>query len=530
MKTIYIGLRSIILPLVIIMMMGCEKNFLDINTDPNSPTDLPLTQILPAAQVGMAFNLSSSVSGFNNASSTFVHQIVNARVNEYVIDGTSFTNAWNSVYSGPLTDFEKIITKGTELNAPHFVGIAQIQKAYLFSILVDLFGDIPYSEALKGNDNLTPKFDKDSEIYDNLFVLIDQGITNLNAASSSISPNNTNDLIYAGNRPLWIKFANTLKLKLYNQIRLVKNVKPEMDALIASGNLISSATEDFQIKYGTSNAPENRNPGFISNYNSAASRENQVSPFFYFNLKNNNDPRMPYYIYNQVVAANSAVPNPTDFRDGRFVSVRFASQGPNRNQDQRNFQSLVGLFPVGGRYDAGTGGTGTLTNGPSDAPLRLLTFYHRKFIEAEAALTIGTTGNPRQLLEDGMRASFAKVNAQAAAVPASIQTVPAIPAASIDTYVNTILTAYDAAGASGKLEIIMTQKWIATFGFGIDAYTDLRRTGFPAIPDPATDADPETASQRTYPFRFPYINGELLSNPNAPKQPDIYSVKIFWNN
>jgi hypothetical protein len=534
MKTRFKYIASVVAVASVLILPACEKDFLDINTDPKNPTDLPLTQILPSAETGLAFNLSMNIAGLNAAASTFVHQLVNFRVEEYVVDGTNFQNAWSQsggtygLYSGTLKDLETVIEKGKAGNAPHFVGIAQVQKAYIFSILVDLFGDVPYSEALKGNEFLTPKFDKDSEVYESVLKLLDESITNLTATTSSISPDNTNEFIYGGDRAKWVRLAKTIKLKMLNQIRLTRDVKAEMNALITEGNLILVAADDFQIRFGTSSSPENRNPGFVANYNAAAQRESWVSPFFYNVLKNSGDPRMPYYVYNQLTPTNNPA-NPTDYRDGRFVSRRFASQGPNKSFDQRNFQSLVGLFPVGGRYDDGAGGTGTLTNGPSDAHLRLLPSYMTKFILAEAALTVGTNGTPRTLLEEGIRAHFAKVNAYAATVPGSVQTVPQIPAATINTYVNTVLANYDLATAAGKLEIIMTQKWIAGFGFGIDLYTDYRRTGYPVIPDPVTDADPETQSQRTFPNRFPYPNSEISSNPKAPAQPDVYTTKIFWD-
>lgn len=513
---------------------GCQKNFLDINTDPNNPTDLPLTQILPAAEGGLTFNLCQNVGGINSATSTFIHQIVNSRVGDYIIDGSNFQAAWSysgatyGVYSGVLYDLQTIINKGTAQNAPHFVGVAQVQKAYIFSLWVDLFGDVPYFDALKGNDNLTPKYDDSSKIYDDVLAQLDVAITNLSAASSSISPDATSDLIYSGNRTRWIKLANTIKLKLYNQIRLKRNVTTQINALIGGGNLISIEAEDFQAKFGTSSAPENRNIGFFANYNSASSRESFVSPFFYNVLKSTADPRMPYFIYNQLTPTGNP-PNLPDYRDGRFVSLRFASKGPNRSSDQRTAQSLVGLFPVGGRYDDGLGGLGTLANAPGDGPVRILTVYHVKFILAESALMTGTTGDPRALLEEGIRANFAKINTQAAAVPGSIQTVPTIPAGTITTYVNSVLASYDAATTTAaKLNIIITQKWISSFGYGMDSYTDYRRTGFPVLPNTTGVADPEVVATRTFPFRLTYPDAEKSSNPNFPGQPDPYTTKIFW--
>jgi len=521
-----------------VILGSCQKNFLDINTDPNNPTDLPLTQILPAAEGGLTFNLCQNVGGINSATSTFVHQIVNSRVNDYVIDGSNFQNAWGysgagyGVYPGVLYDLQTIINKGTAQNAPHYVGVAQVQKAYIFSLWVDLFGDVPYFDALKGNDNLTPKYDDSSKIYDDLILQLDNAIVNLSAGSSSISPDANSDLIYSGNRTKWIRLANTIKLKLYNQVRLKRDVKSQINALIAGNNLISAEDQDFQLRFGTSAAPENRNIGFFANYNTGAQRESFVSPYFFTILKNSNDPRMPYYIYNQLTpsGAGSTPANLPDFRDGRFVSLRFASKGPNRSTDQRVSQSLIGLFPVGGRYDDGAGGVGTLLSGTGDAPVRVLTSYQVKFILAEAALTIGTDGTVKDLLKAAMLEHFAKINKQAAAVPASVQTVPAITDVVRDAYINSVLAAYDLASTADKLNIIMTQKWIASFGYGMDAYTDYRRTGFPVLPNTTGAVDPEVVSTRTFPFRLTYPNAEITSNPNFPGQPDAYTTKIFWSN
>ena len=279
MKTRFKYIGSIAAIVAVLILPACEKDFLDINTDPKNPTDLPITQILPAAETGLAFNLSLNISGLNAASSTFAHQLVNFRVEEYVVDGTHFQNAWSGsgatygLYSGTLKDLETVIEKGKAANAPHFVGIAQVQKAYIYSILVDLFGDVPFSEALKGNEFLTPKFDKDSEVYDNLLKLLDEAIVNLNAAASSISPDATNEFIYSGNRPRWVRLAKSVKLKMLNQIRLTRDVKADMNTLITGGDLILTAADDFQIRFGTSSSPENRNPGFVANYNAAGSRE-----------------------------------------------------------------------------------------------------------------------------------------------------------------------------------------------------------------------------------------------------------------
>ena len=123
-----------------------------------------------------------------------------------------------------LANNEQIITQGTAEQRLSYVGIAQIQKAYVISQMVDMFGDIPYSEALKGAANLAPRYDKDADIYNgnpglgiqSLFSLIDDGIANLDKGKSVIV---RNDLIYEGDLAKWARLGRTLKLKLYVQIR-----------------------------------------------------------------------------------------------------------------------------------------------------------------------------------------------------------------------------------------------------------------------------------------------------------------------
>jgi hypothetical protein len=508
---------------------SCSE-FLDINTDPNSPTDAKVNLILPAALFSMANNMGNVTSGVSNATSTFVHQIVDNRVGGYSMNGGSFSGAWSGLYANSLNNFEVIIKKATASGDFRYAGIAKICKAYTFSMLVDMFGDIPFSEALNPSIR-APKFDEDSKIYDACLALLDEGKQDIEK-SGGLSPT-TDDIIFQGNIVRWRKFANTVKLKMLNQMRKVRDVSTEVNALLSSGDIISESADDFQLVYGSSSQPPNRNPGYLAEYANAG-RESFVSPWFRGILIGINpnvltgiiDPRLPYYFYNQ--KSNTNTEANANFQDGRFISRTFASLLGNFNV--ANVQTLHGLYPIGGRFDNGTGGVATGSSGSGAAPLRLLTFYARKFIEAEVELEInGSIAKSRAALSDGITAAFSKVNAIAAAVPTSIQTIPQIPSASITAYHDQILTLFDNADNTGKLELIMTQKWIASYGFGWDAYTDYRRTGFPRIFDPSNDGDSNTEAEFTYPFRLPYRDDDLNLNPNAPKQPNVYSEKIFWH-
>ncbi|MCC3157290.1 SusD/RagB family nutrient-binding outer membrane lipoprotein [Hymenobacter sp. 15J16-1T3B] len=517
---------------------GCDK-FLDVNTDPINPTSVPITLLMPTTQASMSLYLGHSVGGLGQPTSALVQQIVNFRVGAFSLGGNDFNNQWLGLYTSALENNEQMLMQGTEQNAWTFVGIAQIQKAYIFSQMVDVWGDIPYSEALKGVQFPAPKFDDDEAIYNDLFGLIDQGVANLRRTDSSRNPSATEDLIYGGDKAKWIRLANTLKLKLYNQIRLTRdvssNVRPLIDAPAdqiggaAAAGAATNVADDFEFKYGTSAGnPENRHPGFQGDY-AASSRENNINPYFYNLLKGNNDPRIPYYFFNQY--ASTTPLTTADYQDGRFVTVRFGSIGPQASANTTNTRTLQGLYPIGGRYDNGAGGTATGASGRGVVAQRFITFFARKFIEAELQLTV--LNNPaaaRTAFSDAVTASFTKVNAVAAAEP-STAGVPAIPAASITAYVTAALARYDAASNNeAKLAVIMTEKYIANYGTGVDVYTDYRRTGYPAVPFADTDNDSQTTQTGAFPVRLPYRQNDLLTNINAPKvQPNITTEKIFWD-
>jgi hypothetical protein len=543
-------------------LLSCEKDFLDINNDPSNPLDVPLKLLLPSTQLDLAGALGTHGGGLSQITSTYMHQIVQrgGSINDYGILGNDFgvTTPWLTLYSRALSDLEKIIEKGSAQEAHPYVGIAQLMKAYSYSIIVDIWGDAPFSQAHKAPQNLLPQYDKGEDIYPQLFELIEEGIANLE--KETIFEVEKEDLFYGGNLENWIKFGNTLKLKLYNQVRLVQDVSTEVNALLASGNLITRQEEDFELHYGTSIGPDNRNPGYVQEW-APGTANYYISPYFYETLANLNtfnhrnyggeinavDPRIPYYFYNQisVVTPERSPQSPCSYCYGyidpnteTFVVKVPKLQGtgmvsiypfslnidPNEGYAQGSSQTVAGLYPLGGKYDDHKGGASSF-NGNPQVPQRLLNYYSKKFIEAEVYLTNVATGDHRAAFEAGMRAAFAKVNEIAKEVGS-----PEIAETAINTYVTAVLTRYDAGDTEAKLEHIITQKWIASFGWGVDTYTDYRRTGFPVLYDGNTDNLSYTIRTKDFPFSFPWPTNNLSVNANAPFQKLASSpeAKPFW--
>ncbi len=521
--------------LSVLLLWSCG-DFLDINDDPNNPTHAELRTILPYAQATMFGALGIGTAGISELTSVYVHQTVQrGNHDDYKIPANEFSlsECWEKLYTVALPDLNQLILQGTEENRTAYSGIARVMKAHMFSLMVDLWGDMPYSEAGDPTQFKFPHFDPDNVIYEQLFDLIDEGIADLNAAT--VNPG-ADDLIYGGDLNKWKKYANSLKLNLYNKVRLTSLYDAgEVNSLLSSP-LISSPAEDFQLLYRTSITPENRNPGFIREY-AQADPEYYISPYFYLLMKGEQacqnglmtgitDPRIPYYFYNQL-SPGEAAQNPESFRDGEFLSIWFGSfdRDPNEGFDQANSQTVVGLYPVGGAYDDGSGVNVSNISGLKGASAqRILTAASVDYIRAELALTAGTTDNARVMLESAMNKSFVKVNVIAASVGA-----PAISASAISDYVSAVLARYDKGSQEEKLEIVMTQKWIQEFGFSIESYNDIRRTGYPQVCDPAMDLNTFSIQTNPYPVSLLYSANDITNNGNAPAQKNQYTDGIFWD-
>jgi len=534
---------------------GCG-DFLDINKDPNNPTDAGLKLILPAVESALFESLGNGSGGLSDLTSQFVHQTVQRNnSNFYLVTGDEFSiaNAWPNLYSTTLMDIQQMINKAEERQSFHYLGVAQTLKAYTYSILVDVWGNAVYTEFGQGTANPFPKFDKGEVIYPKLFLLLDDAIANLEKESTE-SINAQADFVYAGDEESWIKFAKSLKLKLYNNVRKTALYDAAaVEALIADEDeMISDVAEGFRLKYDVSNNPENRHPLFLQDY--VQKNANYIDPYFYLVMLGDfpngtvlnpildgiEDPRIPYYFYNQLKSSEDPQNKTTSAYFDNFLSIWFASLNidPNEGFDQASSQTVVGLYPAGGAFDDGSG----LTSGVADKQnpglggagyTRLLPYFAQLYTRAELSLMEGATGDPRDLFEQALNASFDELNDLAPnKLPA---TDPATDPDNntnndIEDYVDAVMARYDAAADDeARLELILTEKWIASFGYSVDAYTDYRRTGYPLMFDPATDNNPLTILNRAYPVSFPYFIDDLQINPNADPQRNTATDKVFWD-
>ncbi|WP_084647713.1 SusD/RagB family nutrient-binding outer membrane lipoprotein [Gelidibacter mesophilus] len=407
--------------------------------------------------------------------------------------------------------------------------ISKLLTGYLTVTLVDYVGDIPYSEGANPTDFPNPNTDNSVELYKMVLSDIDEAIADIELATFSVS----SDLFYNSNKDKWKAFANSFKLRLLIQTRLassdlgISDLQGQINTLLAK-DIIDSSSDDFVYSYASVQEPESRHPYFRRGYINGFAQ--YMGNYFMYMLKDSKsmrDPRIRYYFYRQSdIDPFSGPPylacqgDPTV--DYCYLGDQYwgLDHGEARTGRGDNLlRTVYGVFPGGGAFDQNQFVGSPHTNNLGGAGfLPILTSYNVKFLAAEAALMLGTNGDPETLLEQGIRASMSKVMNFG-----NITSTYAATAADVDDYVLEVLNDYRAANTEEeRLDVIITEYYLATFGNSIEAYNAYRRTGYPSnIQTPIDNDNP------TFPRSFPYPNDEVSTNLSISQK--SITAKIFWD-
>jgi len=471
--------------LIFISFTSCKK-FLDVNTTPNNPTAVPPNTILPTTTIGMGFANSNDLDRATSALAQHIAGVGNqtAAYDVYNLDG-NFDNQWNGeIYGINLSDLQILIDQYSE-TSPAYSGIAKLEMAYLFSIATDIWGEVPYSQAAQGLKFTNPRFDKQEDIYQgnsalgitSLFDLVKSGLADL-AKTSNVFVPGSDDIVYKGDRTKWARMGNTLLLKFAIQI---SNKNPALAtstiaSVITGNNYINSNALDFEVPF-------------------AASVGNQNALYTFNNLNRTGDQMLSTRLLNLEKSLNDTVRLAKFFTkpNGVFTSFDNGATGAAPALATRSKYNT---------YLTGTSG---------EAPIRLLTYAQVKFILAESALILGTTGVANTFYQEGITASMQKVG---------------MTAAEISNYFTTNPTVVTLSGTTEQQRAqIITQKYISWIGNGIEAYNDYRRTGYPPL---TLVNNAQGDNPNVIPTRLPYTITELSSNPNAPNPRPKTDVKLWF--
>lgn len=486
---------------ILIIASSCT----DLTEDEKNPSVVPAATLFTSAQKGIAEQV------INTSVNKNIFRLVNQQWTETTyIDESVYQwatrkisdNHWGAFYSGTTTndgsmgdlmiaksylENEVVLPSDPEFNAKTIViknklAMIDILLVYSYQILVDTFGDVPYTDAFKGSGNYLPKYDKAVDIYKDLIVRLNNDIATINTSYPGFEEA---DVIYGGNLDNWIKLANSIKLKLGINLKAsgLEDQIAENAIVSASANVFSSNADNAKIAY-QNNVP-NTNPVYVELVSSGRHDFVPTKPFVDA-LVSKNDPRMEIYF----------TKNLTD-DDGNVLPYK------------------GGIVGIKNSYSKFTH-VGAIIQKP-DFKGTYLDYAEVEFLLAEA-------------VERGVAISGSAASHYTKAITASMQDW-GVDSSLITTYLSQSSVAYATATGIWQQKI-GEQAWYALFNRGFEGWTSTRRLGFPALTPPSNAdaaAEGQIPSRMTYPIREQTLNAVNYNAAAASIGGDKLKTKLFWD-
>jgi len=459
----YIAATALALFLVV---AGCDSRFEDVNTNPNEPEQVSPNLLLPNV-------IRSTVNASVNTAHTTGNLVLQytakvsfaTGIDRYDWAGVGY---WEPLY-GDLRNVQEIIRIGTEQDNPNYRGVGLVLKSWVFSMLTNAYGDIPYSQALSVEETNTPAYDPQEEVYRGL-------LRDLAKADSLITPGGPSiqgDILYDGDLMKWKKLANSLRLRLLMRLSEKQgqldgvDVQADFREVLNNKPVLEDNADNAALEYLSSRPNEwPRHTSRVGTF-----RTYKMSKTLTDSLRAFDDPRL------SVFGDTTAAPVSGVSCDTRATYVGVpngltddASDGYNGGRDCQSSLNTTRYFEE-----------------PNAAKGLVMTHAEVLFLRAEAAARGWTGEDARSLYEDGIAASIQQYGQE---VPSGYFAQPGVQ--------------FDPNRA---LEQIGTQKWIALFYTGMEGWFNWRRTGYPAI-----EPSRENVNGDQIPVRFRYPDSEQALN------------------
>lgn len=541
MKILFKNFTRLLALCLFITFYSCETTELELRDDPNA---LPLTAADASLLLnGIQLNFAEMTQNFGTTGAEVTRlKYMSGRNYNNAYSPSYFDTDWRLAYRNVVKNIKVMNPIAQSKGLTKHLGMGQVMEALTMMTMVDFFGDVPYSEAFS-ETNLSPKLDKGADVYKEALMLLDKAIVNFGATATALP---SVDFYYGNNWAKWIKLANTAKLKIYIQTKLVDPTAiTKFNAIIAAGSYIGVG-EDFIFQWGTSNSnPDSRHPEYIRNYSGTGVDIGYQANWLLDEMRNKKsvtDPRMRYYFYRQLSVVPSVnninldctiVPKPAHLTafGATYCIINNDSGywGRDHGNDEnipndRLLRTAAGLYPAGGKFDgnefAGITSPTLGTSGAGITPIILVSTVD--FWRSEAALSAGGTGDSKALMISGATKSINFVKSFISKDPSA--NLSFVPDASVTaTYLSDIAAKYDNAAAGEKLNVVMTEFFISLYGQGIDAFNAYRRTGFPRTLQPNLEANPGGFMRSFY-----YPASEAGANANVLQKPNVLQ-RVFWD-
>lgn len=467
-------IKIFILLISIGVFTSCE-NYLDVNTDPNNPTSVPIKGLMSVASIRTA----SNTAGMGNYTSYFVQYLAgpNAGGNTDTHQEINPNARWVDIYK-VLSNLSDMQIMAEEQGAPNYVGAAKILKAINLALLVDAWNSVPYSEAFFVQ-TLKPSYDDGQQLYTEIFALLSGGINDMQQATTTVIMGG-DDFIYGGDISKWIKAAYALRARYLNHLSKTSSYDPDA-VLDAISNGLESNDDDIKVTYTN----EVRNPwGAIAINQAGLILDGWISEQIVQAMDGTTfgvvDPRME-----------------SMFSRTQHGTFRGTRNGAGRDADVSDLRLDASTLVENSFYANRT------------SPVLVMTFAEQKFIEAEAHMALSN--------------NLDAYNAYLAGIKAHMDML-AIPAGDRDTYINNPVVSVGEANIT--LDLIMKEKYVALY-LNPETWNDARRYDFNytdmTVPD---QLNPTLNGQ--FSRRLQYPSSEFSTNSDNVPEVNLLD-RIWWD-
>lgn len=500
---------------LVLGMSSCDKDFEKINVNPNSPELVSSALLLPTVIRSTTNQIADNAWGYGNVVMQYTAKIQFTNEDRYNWgpQGNPYGNFYNA-----MRDINNVIEISGAAKEQNYVGIAKVLRAHLFSYMTDAYGDIPFSEALQAKAGINyPKFDTQEAIYAGILAELAEANNLLGTTTERVE----GDILFNGNVVRWKKFANSLRLRILMRLSDRQNPAAAMQAILnnpTQSPIFEGTNEEAALQY-LGDVP-NQHPLFTTR--SGSFDEYRLSVKMESTLKALNDPRL--FAFAQPTTASAA---------GVVGAVTAYSGVPNGLGDEEALQYSPSGDPAkgGSNYLSRVGllwacSACTSLANPTGYQAVLMSYSELQFILAEARERgFITTGSAEEFYKKGINASVDYYRAR--------YTIINQPNIASRLVLNDSYFAQPSVAFSGttqeKLSKIGTQKWLALFFSGMEAWHDWKRTGYPDI-KPGSAAFINTVPVRfMYPGSVQALNEDNYKAAVARQGADAITTRVWWD-
>ena len=529
---------------------SCETTELDLTANPNALTEDQASVDLFLNSIQLAF--TGGIEGVNGLGASL------ARIEQF--GGRDYLNSlqpgtlngfWGSAYPGMFADIAAMTPLAEEQGFNNHLGVARALQAYYLITLVDLLGDVPFSQANNALEFPLPAVDPQQDVYAAAMALLDQADANFATGGPGLGV----DFFYQNDFDNWRRFTNTLRMRVFLQTRLVDSgAINSFNAIVNSGNYIQSSDQDFEFPWGSNlQQPNTRHPEYNTNY-STTGAGNYRSIWLMNLMQTTGDTRIRYYFFRQTGCTPGATCLPEGNEETLQCSLQtapahYVSAGLGElfcylengywGRQHGNVEGIPpdgflrtssGVYPSAGTFDDdgfldvdNFAGSNLDEGGQGAGVSPFLLASYVDFWRAEVALVQNQSGTASALIADGLNKSITKVQGFSALDPGADAAF--FPSAADNTaFVNTITMSFDGGSTEDQWNILAEQYFATLYGAGVDAYNFYRRTGFPNTLHPNLEPDPGN-----FPRSFFYPLSEVSSNSNITQKANL-DQQVFWDN